>query len=243
MKIYGKNPVLERLKANPKSIRKIFVEFGNPEHSYVAQKARQHNIPIVAVPCSKMHKLSRDLNTQGLLIEVDPFDYIDYDDLLDLVIAENVTLLFLDGLTDPQNLGSIIRSLGCLGGFAIVLPTHDSVHVTDAVLRVACGGDNYVRIAKVNNLNNAIEKAKSKEIWIAGSVVKDGEDICKAKLPFPLGIVVGSEQKGIREITISRIDVKLTIPMAQVRMSLNAAHASTIFCYEAFKQKKSFKKA
>ncbi|MBF0486161.1 MAG: RNA methyltransferase [Candidatus Omnitrophica bacterium] len=242
MKIYGKNPVLERIKANPKSIKRIFVEMGNPEHSYIAMKAKQHGIPISAVVPSKMMKLARDLNTQGLLLEVENFEYTDYDDLLDLALAEKLSLLFIDSLTDPQNLGAIIRSVGCLGGFAIVLPTHDSVHVTDSVLRVACGGDNYVKIAKVNNLNNAIEKAKSKDFWIAGSMVKDGENIFEAKLPFPLGLVIGSEQKGIREVIQKRLDVKLTIPMAQPRMSLNAAQATTLFCYEILKQKKQIQK-
>jgi 23S rRNA (guanosine2251-2'-O)-methyltransferase len=242
MKIYGRNPVLERLKANPRSIKRIFVEMGNPEHSYIAMKAKQHGIPISAVVPSKMLKLGRDLNTQGLLLEVTDFEYADYDDLLDEVLAGGLTLLFLDGLTDPQNLGAIIRSVGAMGGFAVVLPTHDSVHVTDTVLRVACGGDNYVRIAKVNNLNNAIEKARAKDIWIAGSVVKEGESIFEVKLPFPLGLVIGSEQKGIREVTLRRLDVKLTIPMAQPRMNLNAAHAATLLCYEILRQKKQIKK-
>ncbi|MBF0330758.1 MAG: 23S rRNA (guanosine(2251)-2'-O)-methyltransferase RlmB [Candidatus Omnitrophica bacterium] len=237
MKIYGKNPVLERLKADPKSINHIFVEIGNPEHHYVAMKARKHGIPVSVVPTTKMMKLSRSLNSQGLVMEVKGFEYADYDDLLEDVATSGLTFLFLDGITDPQNFGAILRSVACLGGIAVVIPTHGSVDVTDTVTRVACGGENYVKVAKVSNLNNAIEKAKSKGVWIAGGVVKDGDDIAKVKLPFPLGLVMGSEGKGIRDVTLTRLDLKLTVPMAQPRLSLNAAHATTLFCYEIKRQK------
>lgn len=237
MKIYGKNPVLERLKANPKSVRVIYVEAGHPEHSYIASKAKKYGIPINVVGEHKMIKLGRTLNTQGLIMEVTDFEYPDYEDILDTAEEEGLTLLFLDGLTDPQNLGAIIRSVGCLGGFVVVLPTHDSVHVTDSALRVACGGDNYVKICKVNNLGQAVEKAKKKGFWIAGSVVKDGQDVRGVQLPFPLGLVVGCEEKGIREVVQQRLDMKLTIPMAHPRMSLNAANAAGMFCYEISKQR------
>lgn len=237
MKIYGKNPVLERIKADPKSVRKIYVQMGHAELSYIATKARKYNIPLVTVPESKMTKLGRSLHTQGLLIEVQDFSYADYDELLDEALEKKITPIFLDGITDPQNFGSILRTLACLGGFAVVIPTHGSVDVTDTVTRVACGGENYVKVSKVNNLNNAIEKAKAKGFWIAGSVVQDGEDLSKAELPQPLGCVIGSEGKGIRDITLSRLDLKLTVPMAQSRLSLNAAQATTLFCYEIKRQK------
>ncbi|MBF0595153.1 MAG: RNA methyltransferase [Candidatus Omnitrophica bacterium] len=237
MKIYGKNPVLERLKANPKSVRVIFIQSGHPEHSYIASKAKKHGIPVSVVEARKMLKLGRTMNTQGLLMDVEDFEYANYEDAVEEAATGETTLVFIDGLNDPQNLGAIIRSLGCLGGFTLVLPTHDSVHVTDAVLRVACGGDNYVKVAKVNNLNQAISKAKSRGIWIAGSVVKDGTDLKSTKLPFPMALVIGSEEKGIRDVTLPRLDVKLSIYMAHPRMALNAAHAASIFCYEINKQK------
>ena len=230
MKIYGKNPVLERLKANPKSVKVIFIQSGNSEHSYIASKAKKYGIPISVIEARKMMKLGRSQNTQGLLMEVEDFMYTNYEDVLDEAAEGATSFVLVDGLTDPQNLGAIIRSLGCLGGFTLVLPTHDAVHVTDAVLRVACGGDNYVRVCKVNNLNQAIQKAKSRGIWIAGSVVKDGlevKDIKTVKLPFPLALVVGSEEQGIRDVTLQKLDIKLSIPMAHPRMALNAAVEST----------------
>ena len=137
MKIYGKNPVLERLKADPKSVKRIFVVAGHPEHSYIATKARKHGIPVLVVHPGQMLKLGKSQNTQGLLMDVEDFAYVDFDDLLDQAIVEKLTLVFLDSLTDPQNLGAILRSTGSLGGFAVVLPTHESVEVTDTVMRVA----------------------------------------------------------------------------------------------------------
>jgi 23S rRNA (guanosine2251-2'-O)-methyltransferase len=240
MKIYGKNPVLERLKANPKSVKVIFIHAGHPEHSYIASKAKKYGIPVSVVEPRKLMKLGRSQNTQGLLMEVQDFDYAKYEDVLDEAAEGTTTFVFIDGLTDPQNLGAIIRSLGCLGGFTLVLPTHDSVHVTDAVLRVACGGDNYLRVCKVNNLNQAIGKAKERGIWIAGSVVKDGQDVKDIKtlrIPFPVALVIGSEEKGIRDVTLQKLDVKVCIPMAHPRLSLNAAHAASILCYEISRQR------
>ena len=238
MKLYGKNPVIERIKSNPRSIRRILIEQGHQDHGYIAQKARKWGIPVSAVPASQLHKIARNLNTQGVVADVDDFAYVPYDDLLSEAIKKNAVLVFLDGVNDPQNLGAIIRSLGCLGHFAIVLPTKDSVSVTEAVLRVASGGENHVRVTQVSNLAQAIVKAKDAGFWIAGSVVEGGENFFATQLQFPLGLVLGSEQKGIRDVIKKHLDLKMTIPMAQERMSFNVAQAATIFAYEITKQKK-----
>jgi len=237
MRLYGKNPVIERLKANPKSIRKILVEEGHPDAGYVRKKAAQWNIGFCQIPPTKMLKLTRDIHSQGILADVEDFHYVPYEDLLDEAAEKNMSLLFLDGLKDPQNLGAIMRSLACLGRFAIVLPRKDSVDVTDTVCRVASGADNHVPVAKTPNLVAAISAAKKKGFWIAGAVVGAGESVLDVQLQFPLGLVVGSEQKGIREIILNQLDKRITIPMQQPRLSLNAAQATTILCYEITRQK------
>lgn len=237
MRLYGKNPVLERLKSNPKSIKLIYIEEGHPEGPYIRMKAKKWGLPVYSVPRSKMIKMGKSLNTQGLLMDVEDFAYVSYVDLLNTAIEKRQTLLFLDNLSDPQNLGSIIRSVGCLGGFAIVLPARDSVGVTEAVLRVASGADNYVSVSQVSNLNQAIQSAKETGFWIAGTVVEGGKNLTEVSLPFPLALVMGSEQKGIRDIIRKQLDLELTMPMAHQRLSLNVAQATTIFCYEIAKQK------
>jgi 23S rRNA (guanosine2251-2'-O)-methyltransferase len=228
---------MERLKSNPKSIKRIYVAQDHAEFSFLRRKAHEWGIPFFSVPKPKMLKMTRDINAQGILIEIEQFQYVPYAELIDQALPQNLTPFFLDGLMDPQNLGGIIRSLACLGGFAVVLPTHDSVAVTEAVLRVASGGDNFVPIARVSNLHQAIVTAKKAGFWMAGAVVGSGDDLAQAKLPFPLALVVGSEQKGIREIIKKQLDLVLSIPMRQRGLCLNVAHAASLFAYEISRQK------
>ena len=242
MKLYGKNPVIERLKTNPQSIRKIYLQENHPDSAYIRKKASRWGLPVFIVPASRLQKMARDLNTQGIVVEVDDFAYVPYPDLLSSAVKKKETLVFLDGITDPQNLGALIRSLACLGRFGVVLPTHDSVGVTETVLRIACGGENFVRVARVSNLSQAIVSAKEAGYWIAGSVVENGEDITQTELPSPVGLVIGSEQKGIRPVVQKIVDVCVTIPMAQQRMSMNVAHAAAILCYEILRQRKRHEK-
>jgi 23S rRNA (guanosine2251-2'-O)-methyltransferase len=242
MKLFGRNSIVERLRFNPSSIRKIYIQHGFKGTLLIHKKARQWGIPIYPVPLSKMMKIGRDKNTQGILAEVDDMNYIPYGELMETALKKKRCMVFLDGLTDPQNLGAIIRSLACLGKFSIVLPTHDSVSVTETVLRVATGGENYVPFAKVSNLSTAIKKAKDEGFQIAGAVVGGDSCLSEVKLPYPLGIVIGSEQKGIRDIIRKTLDIELSIPMACDTLSFNAAHATAILCYEITKQKKSYQK-
>lgn len=241
MRLYGKNPVLERLKANPRSIKKIYVQEGQPDSAYIRRKANQWDIPVFAVGRSQMVKMSRNLNTQGLLVEVEDFVYTPFEEALETAKKQNGSLLFLDELKDPQNLGAIIRSLACLGGFALVLPLHESVGVTEAVLRIASGGDNFVGVAQVTNLGRAVDRAKKEGFWLAGAVTDGGQNLAEVSLPFPLSLVLGSEQRGIREGLRHRLDLHLTIPMHQAQLSFNVAQAAAIFCYEITRQKEKNK--
>jgi 23S rRNA (guanosine2251-2'-O)-methyltransferase len=237
MKLYGNNSVIERLKCNPQSIKKIYIQDAHRDLSYIRKKADKWGIPLLVVPLSKVMKLARSTNTQGVLVEIDDFEYAPYSDLCADAAQGKLTLVFLDGIMDPQNLGVILRSLACLGRFGIVLPTHHSVSITDAVLRVACGGENFVRVAQVGNLASVIDQAKEEGIRIAGTVITGGSDVAQSKLDFPLALVVGSEHKGVRDVILKKLDVLLTIPMAVDRMSLNVAQAVTIFAYEIIRQK------
>lgn len=236
MRLFGKNPVIERLRANPHSIRKITIQRGFNEAAYISKKAKQWNIPVRVVERHKMDKMTRNTNSQGVVVDIDDFEYVAFDEMIEYALKKKRVLVFLDELTDPQNLGGIIRSLGCMGGFSIVLPTHKSVKITEAVLRVASGGENYVQVSQVSNLNKAIRKAQDEGFNIAGTVVKDGDLINQVKLPFPLGIVIGSEQKGIRDVTKKILDLKVMIPMHGQAVTFNAAVATSILCYEITKQ-------
>ena len=237
MRLYGWNPVVERLRTQPKSIKRIYIQEHHAEVGYIHKKAQQWNIPIHVIPASKMLKLTRSLNSQGILVEIDEFAYVSYTDVLNDVLKDNRVIFFLDRINDPQNLGSILRSLACFGDFALVLPTHHSVSVTEAVLRVACGGENYVPVAQVANLTNAVRLAKEAGLMILGSVPEGGENILETTLSFPLGIVIGSEQQGIREVFRKHLDKLVTIPMRRSRLSLNVSQAAGVLGYEIMRQR------
>lgn len=238
MRIYGKNCVIERLRMNPQTIKKLYIEKGTDEASLINKKANQAKISIYSVEPSKMMKIARNKNTQGVLADTFDFEYVPYEEMIKNALKNKKTPLFLDGLTDPQNLGAIIRTLACLGKFCLVLPTHDSVSVTETVLRVASGGDNYVPIAKVSNLHKAIRSAQEQGFWVMGAVVGTNENITEVKLNWPVALVVGSEQKGIRDIVAKQVDQLVSIPMPLSTMSFNVGHATSIICYEITKQKK-----
>ncbi len=236
MKIYGKNSISERLKVSPKSIVRIFLE-KSPANADIEKTIRASHIPIQYFSSQEFKKASRDIPSQGLIAEIGEFEYFDFDELLECSKKEPYVILFLDSLNDPQNLGSILRTAACFGRFSAVIPKHDSVEVTEAVLRVAQGAENYVPVCKAVNLSQAIDKSKAAGYWIGGAVVDSGEDLRKTKLNFPLGIVIGSEGKGIRQGLIRHLDFKLTLSMQGADLTFNAAVAAAIFCYEAVRQR------
>lgn len=238
MRIYGKNIVVERLRSLPQSIRKIHIEEGFSDAAEIYKRAKKTNIPVVVMRSARMERIARNKNMQGIMAEVDEFLYTDYDELLKQCLEKNRCPIFLDNLQDPQNLGAMIRSLACLGRFSIVLPTHDSVSVTETVLRIACGGENYVPIALVANINKALRRAKDSGFWIVGSVLEGGTNMDDFEWPHPVGLVIGSEQSGIRDVILKNLDFRVTVPMHIDTMSLNAAQAATVIGYEIARQKR-----
>lgn len=236
MRLYGKNPVLERIRSNPGSIKKLYLQ-EKTDLSELVREARAAGVSFESVQKSWFRKAGDDIHTQGVLAEIEDYVYTPLEEVLDDCSSGISTPVFLDGITDPQNFGSIIRTLACLGGFSLVIPEFESVEVTETVLRVASGGENYVKIAKVTNLVKAADKAKEKGISIAGAVVEEGEDITSSKLDFPMVIIVGSEGKGIRPGLRKHLDRGLTLSMKGAGLSFNAAIAAALFAYEITKKK------
>src|SRR3989338_106887 len=237
-RLYGRNSCIGRLKENPKSIKRLLIEKGI-EAGDIEQLSKSENIPVCYIPEREFNRISGDIRAQGIIAEVEHFRYSILEDVLDKPLENLPVILFLDNLNDPQNLGGILRSVACFGGHAVVLPKYDSVEVTDAVLRVAQGGENYVPVSRVNNLSWAIEIAKRAGYWIAGAVIEAGEDLTAVSLNFPLGLVIGSEAKGIRQGLLKHLDLKLTIPMQKAKLSFNVSTAAAIFCYELYRQRKN----
>ena len=240
MYLYGKNSILERLKANPESVKKVYFaeNFKDPRLKEAVHSA---NIPYEKVGERKLERIKRADRLQGIVAEVDSFKYTDFDDLLSEPASKDLSFIFLDSIFDPHNLGSIIRTAACFGKFAVVIPQHGACEVTDAVMHVASGGENYVPVSMVNNTSTALLKAKNAGFWIVGTVVGEGEEVNKVSLPFPLCLVLGSEGKGIRHGVQKHLDLKISLPMKGAALSFNVAMASSIFCYEITKQKSTGK--
>ncbi|MBU1045376.1 MAG: 23S rRNA (guanosine(2251)-2'-O)-methyltransferase RlmB [Candidatus Omnitrophica bacterium] len=236
MNLYGKNQVIERLASQPNSIKKIFFN----QKSVLAELktlANEKKIPYTVLSEKEFLIISKDANTQGVIAQVDEFHYEDLDNLLRRSKQDKYVLIALSNITDPQNLGSILRTAACFGNFALIIPKHRTASINETVLKVACGGENHVPIVQVTNLISAIQAAKDAGYWVAGSVVDNGEAVTTFKFPFPLCLVIGSEDKGIRHGLLNHLDYKLTLPMPGKELSLNAAVATAVFCYEIMRQR------
>ncbi|MCQ9207248.1 MAG: RNA methyltransferase [Omnitrophica bacterium] len=236
MVLYGRNSICERLMVNPASIEKVFLQesFRVP---HIEKLIREKNVPIERVGPRDIAKIKNAKDLQGIVARVDEFKYTPFKELLGRSPSKNTTFVFLDRINDPQNLGVIIRILACFGGFCAVIPKFEACSVTEAVLHVASGGENYVPVSMVPNLSNAIIAAKKKGYWIAGALVADAKDIDKVSLPFPLGLVLGSEGKGVRHGLQKQLDMRVHIPMNGARLSLNVNTACAILCHEISKER------
>ena len=234
--LYGKNSILERLRVNPKSIKRVYLQ-DNFNVGSILNLVTKHKIPTQKVREKELYRIKRADRLQGILAEVYKFEYTPFEELISEGKNSTTSIIFLDDINDPHNLGSLLRITACFGDFALVIPRHSSCEVTDSVMHVASGGENYTPIAQVSNTVNAIIKAKDAGFWIAGTVVEGGENINTKSLLFPIGLVLGSEGRGIKPAIIKHLDMKITLPMKGAQLSFNVAMAGAVFCHEIDRQR------
>jgi len=220
---------MERLQTAPKTIRALYVQEA-ADTVEIIQMAKKARCAFRALSKRAFAKLASDVHAQGVLAEVEGFQYAVLENLLE---KRPLPILFLlDRVTDPQNLGAILRSMACLGGIALVLPKHDSAGVNDTVLRVACGGENYIPVSLVTNLAQTLELAKKAGYWFAGAVPSGGTPLHKVSWPETVGVILGSEGSGIRPGLVKHIDSTVTLPMQGADLSFNVATAAALIAYE-----------
>lgn len=236
MYVYGKNPVLERIKSDPFSIKGLVFKKGS-DLSVLVRAAKERGIHFNSMESVLFKKKFGDVNSQGVVAEVKEFVYDPFDEILARAAEKSVVPVLLDELTDPQNLGSIVRTLACLGGFALVIGKRRCCEVNETVLRVASGGENHIAISQVANMANAVKKLKDRGVWVLGAVAEGGENILAANIPWPAAIIVGSENRGIRPILMQNLDLPLTLSMEGASLSFNVSVAVALLCFEL---KKSF---
>jgi len=231
MRLFGKNPVIERIRVDPGSIRKLYLQ-KRTDLSAVVKAAKKAGLEFESVDKAWFERKCGEVHAQGVVAEVPEFEYVSFSMILDECCGKRMTPVFVDGVTDPQNLGAIIRNLACIGGFSLVLPEHGSVGVNETVLRVASGGENYLKVALVTNTSGAVRKAQDAGVWVVGAEAEGDSEVSEADLTFPLAVVIGSEGKGIRPGLQKQLDAKLSLSMQGAQLSFNVAVATSIFCYE-----------
>ena len=238
-KIIGRNPVLEAIKSG-RSIDKILIKKGRLEGSIVpiVKKAREAKIIVQEVEHQKLDAIAEGANHQGIIAYVSPYEYKTVEYLLNIARekGEPPFLILCDKITDPHNLGAILRTANCVGVHGIVIPKHGSVGLNSAAIKTAAGAAEYTPVAKVTNLAAAIDKLKKEGLWIAAADM-DGQDMHKADLTGALAIVIGSEGDGIGRLVKEKCDFTVSIPMNGQINSLHASVAAGVLMYEAFRQR------
>jgi len=248
--VYGLNPVLEALKAHPQDVVRVLLERGRDGRrshggERVAEAAAAAGVRVEDAAHGDLDRRSRGGVHQGVGAELADFRYAELPDLLDAAGArgEAPLLLLLDGVTDPQNLGALVRSAHALGAHGVVVPKDRAAGVTPAVFKAAAGALEHCAIARVTNLSRAIDDLKSERIWSV-ALAADGErELQEIDLTGPTALVLGSEGKGVRPLVRKTCDHAGRIPMAAGVGSLNVAAAGAVALYEAARQRRRGGKA
>ena len=238
MIVEGRNAVSELIKTQ-KTIDKVLVQNGlrdQPSRELV-QELREAGVKVSYTDKSVLDKQSKSNGRhQGFMAFVTDFEYSELYDILQDCEQKDCFLLVLDGIEDPHNLGSIIRVAECAGIDGIIIGKHRSAGVTDTVMRISEGGANHVKIARVTNINSALEQIKDAGIWVYGLEL-GGEDIYKTNLKGRLAIVIGGEDTGINRLTKQKCDGLISIKMHGKINSLNASVATGVAVFEALRQR------
>jgi 23S rRNA (guanosine2251-2'-O)-methyltransferase len=204
------------------------------------REASRLGIPIASADRRELDRMAAGANHQGVVAEVLPFVYSSLDEILaeSGVRGEPAFILVLDCIQDPQNLGTLLRTAEAVGIHGVVIPRHRAAEVTPAVEKASAGAVEHLRIAQEANLTLVIQRLKAAGLWVAG--IEDtpaATDYTKANFSGPVGIVVGSEGKGISRLVRESCDFTLRLPMRGRVTSLNAAVAGSVVLYEALKQR------
>lgn len=238
--IEGRNSVLELLLAD-KDINKILVQKGERHGSInkILAIAKEKRIVIVETDRNKLDQLSETKNHQGVIAIVPPFDYCEISDILQLAKEkqEDPFILILDGIEDPHNLGSIIRTAETAGVHGIIIPKRRAASVNATVSKSSAGAVAHMKIARVNNINEAIKQLKEDGLWIIGTDINTDTQYDKQDYKGAIAIVIGSEGFGMSDLVTKNCDFLVKIPMKGKVNSLNASVSAGIIIYEALKQR------
>ena len=238
--VEGRNAVLELLESD-RDINKIFISDGEKHGSInkIIALAKQKKVIINEISRSKLNQMSKIENNQGVIAIVPPFEYCDIDDILEFAKSkdEKPFILILDGIEDPHNLGSIIRTAETAGVHGIIIPKRRAVGVNSTVAKVSAGAVEHMNIAGVNNINDAINYLKQNDVWICGTDIAAKNYYYNEDYTGGIGIVIGNEGSGMGRLVKKNCDFLVKIPMKGKVTSLNASVSAGIIIYEVLKQR------
>lgn len=236
----GRNSVLEALNHN-KTIDKIFVKKGEIEGTLkiIVAKALERGIIVQEVDKLRMEQMKKTNNPQGIIAFCPAHEYCQVEDILENAKkrGEDPFIIILDEITDPHNLGAIIRTADAVGAHGVIIPKRRSASLTAIVSKTSAGALEYVPVARVNNISKEIEKLKKQGLWIACADMK-GTECFKADLKGAIGIVIGNEGDGVSRLVKESCDYSVKIPMYGNIESLNASVAAGLLMYEVVRQRK-----
>ncbi len=229
--LVGRNPIREAIKAG-REIEKLLIARGDLSGSAreIVAKAREARIIIQEVDRSRLDVIYP--NHQGMIAYTSAAHYAQLEDIFDRAAerSEDPFIIILDGVTDPHNLGAIIRTAECVGAHGVIVPERRSAGLTPAAVKAAAGGCEYMNVVRVTNLNRTLETLKERGVWIVGTTLH-GENALRADLTGPIALVIGSEDTGIADLTLKKCDRTLSLPMTGHLDSLNASVAAGVMMY------------
>ncbi len=232
----GRNALTEALRSG-RTIDKVFIADGETDRGLqrLAAQAREAGAVVVPVDRRKLNAMSTTGAHQGVIALAAVREYASIDDILQVAAerGEAPLIVICDELSDPHNLGAIIRSAECAGAHGIIIPKRRSVGLTAVVAKTSAGAIEYMKVAKVTNISAAMEELKEKGVWIFGTAAEGSIPMYQADLTIPTAIVIGSEGEGMSRLVQKNCDVTVNIPMKGRITSLNASAAASILLYEA----------
>lgn len=238
--IEGRNSVLELLESG-KDVNKIFVTRGEKHGSInkILGIAKERKIIVVEKDKKQMDEMAQEENYQGVIAIVPPFEYVEISDILEVAKERNEDpfVIVLDGIEDPHNLGSIIRTAETAGVHGIIIPKRRAALVNATVNKASAGAVEHMKIARVTNITDSIEKLKKEGLWICGTDINANKYYYEQDLTGALGIVIGNEGNGISEKVKKNCDFLVKIPMKGKITSLNASVSAGIIMYESVEQR------
>ncbi len=238
LRLEGRNPVMEALRSD-RPIDKIYVQSGEKNGSVlkILSLAREKKIPVMEVEKNKLDKMSSTNAHQGVIASVAAKEYSSVEDILSYAKekGEAPFIVICDDISDPHNLGSIIRTANAAGVHGVIIPKRNGVGLTATVAKTSAGAIEFTRVAKVTNIAKTIDMLKENNVWVVGADMDGEKNIYEHDFSGSVAIVIGSEGFGISRLVKEKCDFIVNIPMVGKISSLNASVAGALMIYEALR--------